>query len=83
MYEKKIIFPIFILTFQSRMARGQRPELISELVKKLSREEMDLVIEHISHRVVNDDLTPGPSTEVTIDMVRDLVESGRRGGGQW
>ena len=59
------------------MARGQRPELINELVKKLSREEMDLVIEHISHRVVNDDLTPGPSTEVTIGMVRDLVESGK------
>ena len=65
-----------MLNFQRRMAGVQSLDLISELVKKLSREEMDLVIEHISHRVVKGDFKPGLSTEVTIDMVKDLVESG-------
>ena len=60
------------------MSTIDRASLISELVRKLSREEMDIVIEHISSRVESGDIKEDPNStdDVKSLEVADLPDSG-------
>ena len=60
------------------MAKIDRARLISDLVRKLSREEMDLVVEHISSRVESGDIKEDPNStdDVRSLEVADLPDSG-------
>ena len=60
------------------MAKIDRTRLISEVVRKLSREEMDLVVEHISSRVESGDIKEDPNSTDNVKNleVADLPDSG-------